>query len=219
MTHGRGGKPGKAGRRVTEDEAELWRQLTHSVDKVKTKPRVTAHGAEPAAPALASSAPASPERPSTAQGRSTRTAPTAAATAPPPKPPAPTELDRRTVRQVAAGKVPIDAVLDLHGLDQAAAYTRLRAFLMSSRANGHRMVLVITGKGGGVRPLAADLRSNRKRGGEGSDPVPRGVLRRSVPQWLEQPDLGAIVLSYAAAGVRHGGDGALYVRLRKARDA
>jgi DNA-nicking Smr family endonuclease len=220
MTHARGGKPGKAGRQVTEDEADLWRQLTHSVGKVKTKPRVTAHGAEPAAPASASTAPGAPGRLSAAQSR-VRTARAAPAAPPPPKPPVPTELDRRTVRQVAAGKVPIDAVLDLHGLHQAAAYARLRAFLVSSQANGHRMVLVITGKGGGVGPLAPDLASYRRGGGEGSDPdaVPRGVLRRSLPQWLEEPELRAVVLSYAAAGVRHGGVGALYVRLRKARGA
>jgi DNA-nicking Smr family endonuclease len=218
MTHGRGGKPGKGGRQVTEDEAELWRQLTHSVDRVKTKPRVPAHEAEPAAPASAPTVPAAPE-PSAARGRTVRAAPATPAAGPPPKAPVPAELDRRTVRQVGAGKVPIDAVLDLHGLHQAAAYTRLRAFLMSSQVNGHRMVLVITGKGNGVRPLAPDLRSNRMRDGEGSDPVSRGVLRRSVPQWLQEPELGAVVLSYAAAGARHGGDGALYVRLRKARDA
>lgn len=219
MTHGRGGKPGKAGRQVTEDEAELWRQLTHSVGKVKAKPRVTAHGVEPAAPA--SAAPASPERAAAAQSRNARAAPAAPAAAPLPKPPVPRELDRRSVRQVATGKAPIDAVLDLHGLHQAAAFTRLRAFLMSSQANGHRMVLVITGKGGGVRPLAPDLPSYGRRDGEGSDPASasRGVLRRSVPQWLEEPELRAVVLSYAAAGARHGGDGALYIRLRKMRDA
>jgi DNA-nicking Smr family endonuclease len=115
--------------------------------------------------------------------------------------------------------VAIDDVLDLHGLHQDRAHARLRAFLMSSQAKGHRMVLVITGKGGGVRPLAPDPRSYRERGGEGSDPASRGVLRRSVPLWLDEPELRAVVVGYASAGVRHGGDGALYVRLRKARDA
>jgi DNA-nicking Smr family endonuclease len=36
-----------------------------------------------------------------------------------------------------------------------------------------------------------------------------------VPRWLEEPDLRAVVLSYTQAGPRHGGAGALYVRLRK----
>jgi DNA-nicking Smr family endonuclease len=122
------------------------------------------------------------------------------------------------LRQVASGRVSIDATLDLHGLHQNAAHARLRAFLVSSQAKGHRMVLVITGKGGGVRSLAPQPRSDRERDGEQSDPSARGVLRRSVPQWLEESEFRAVVLSYAAAGVRHGGDGALYIRLRKARD-
>lgn len=81
------------------------------------------------------------------------------------------------------------------------------------------MVLVITGKGGGggVGPLAPDLQ--RDADGERFDSGRRGVLRRSVPRWLDEPELRAVVVSYASAGVRHGGDGALYVRLRKARDA
>jgi len=73
------------------------------------------------------------------------------------------------------------------------------------------MLLVITGKGGEIETgdhLARIL----------GEPE-RGVLRRSVPQWLEEPELRAIVLGYTTAGLRHGGEGALYVRLRKAREA
>jgi DNA-nicking Smr family endonuclease len=198
---------------MTPDEAELWRQLAHSIDKVRTKPRVTAHSGEPAAPAPG---PPTPKR-GAVERRSAADAPRQM---PPPakgQAPRPAEFDRRTLRQVATGRVSIDARLDLHGLQQEAAHARLRAFLAGCRANGHRMVLVITGKGGG-RPPAAYLCSDRKRGGEGADPSSRGVLRRSVPQWLEEPEFRAIVLGYAAAGVRHGGEGALYIRLRKARE-
>ena len=46
----------------------------------------------------------------------------------------------------------------------------------------------------------------------------RGVIRRGVPHWLEEPDLRAVVLSYTEASPRHGGTGALYVQLRKARE-
>jgi DNA-nicking Smr family endonuclease len=112
--------------------------------------------------------------------------------------------------------VAIDDVLDLHGLRQDAAHARLRAFLVSSQAMGHRMVLVITGKGGAARPLPSEPRSYAAGG---ADSATRGVLRRSVPLWLDEPEFRAVVVGYAAAGVRHGGDGALYVRLRKARDA
>jgi DNA-nicking Smr family endonuclease len=217
MNHGGGGRPGKGGRQVTEDEAELWLQLTHSVEKVKAKPRVAARGGEAAAPR--------PARPSGAKpAQCGHAAPASRAPAAPsprgPHPPPPAEFDRRTLRQVATGKVPIDGVLDLHGMHQSTAHTRLRAFLVSSQAKGHRMVLVITGKGGAASgPVASDRRSYHQAGGEGSDPATRGVLRRSVPNWLDEPEFRPIVLGYAAAVARHGGDGALYVRLRKARDA
>ena len=76
---------------------------------------------------------------------------------------------------------------------------RLRAFLRDAHANGHRTVLVITGKG--------------KLGAE-SD---RGVLRRQVPQWLALPEFRALVVGFEEAHIGHGGEGALYVRLRRRR--
>ncbi|HEX5866107.1 MAG TPA: Smr/MutS family protein, partial [Beijerinckiaceae bacterium] len=45
----------------------------------------------------------------------------------------------------------------------------------------------------------------------------RGVLRRVVPHWLRLPDLRPLVVGFEEAAVRHGGAGALYVRLRRAR--
>ena len=70
-------------------------------------------------------------------------------------------------------------------------------------------MLVITGKGG-EEPADAlgSLMGERQR----------GVIRRNVPHWLEEPDLRAVVLSYTQASPRHGGAGALYVQLRKARE-
>jgi DNA-nicking Smr family endonuclease len=221
MNRDGGGKPrsSRAGRQITEEEAELWHQVGRSLDKVKKKPRVTAHADSPA--------PASPG-PERASGSAHRASPKAspptpatrhpkpASSHPPPpqssRPPAPAEIDRRLHRQVAVGKVPIDAVLDLHGLNQAAAHRRLRGFLLSCQARRHRMVLVVTGKGG---PGRADAQFDDWCG----DGSRRGVLRRSVPLWLEEPELRAIVVGYASAGVRHGGEGALYIRLRKAREA
>jgi DNA-nicking Smr family endonuclease len=201
-----GGK--STGRPVTPDEAALWRHATHSLDKVKAKPRVTGHPA-PAAPEPPRSAeahaappakPAAPPKASAAPRAATgrRTAPLA-------------EFDRRTFRQVATGKVAIDVRLDLHGLQRGDAHGRLRACLLDSQAKGHRMVLVITGKGteAGTGDHLARMLGRQER----------GVLRRSVPQWLEAPEFRAIVSSYTTASARHGGDGALYVRLRKARDA
>ena len=83
------------------------------------------------------------------------------------------------------------------GLTQAEAHEALLRFLRRAQAEGAKFVLVITGKGG-----------------PGGD---RGVLRRQVPLWLALPELRACVLGFDVAHVGHGGEGALYVRLRKGR--
>jgi DNA-nicking Smr family endonuclease len=114
--------------------------------------------------------------------------------------PAPlTSLDRRTRSKITKGKVPIDARVDLHGLTQAAAQQRLRHFLAEAHVSGIKMALVITGKG----------MPDADRPGE-----ERGVLRRVVPQWLGSGEFRAFVIGFEPAGRRHGGEGALYVRIR-----
>jgi DNA-nicking Smr family endonuclease len=198
-----GGRSGS--RHVTPNEAALWRQATRSLDKVKAKPRVSAHAAE-VAPARSTETYAGGAAKARRPGPVKQNAPPPASSPPQTVPLA--EFDRRGLRQVASGKVAIDAVLDLHGLRQGDAHARLRAFLARAQAQGHRMLLVITGKGGEAE--TGDYLASVDRPG-------RGILRRSVPQWLEEPGLRAIVLSYTAASPRHGGNGALYVRLRKAR--
>jgi DNA-nicking Smr family endonuclease len=117
-----------------------------------------------------------------------------------PAPPSLARLDDRTKRRLVRGTVPIDERLDLHGLTQEAAHSALRHFLVSARARGARIVLVITGKG---------------RGGMAAEVHERGVLRRSVPHWLADPSLRSIVLGFEEAHLAHGGAGAIYVRLRR----
>jgi DNA-nicking Smr family endonuclease len=111
---------------------------------------------------------------------------------------------------VASGKVAIDARLDLHGVRRRDAHAQLNAFLRASQEQGCKTVLVITGKGDEASGHADHL------AGALGEPQ-RGVLRRLVPQWLAEPELRAVVLSFIAAGVRHGGNGALYVQLRRRR--
>ena len=198
-------RPGDAGRPVGDDGEELWQSVARSTTRLRAKPRVGAHTpVEPprAGPASSERTPAkqaekpggkppAPQRPS---AKNSRPAPLA-------------DLDRRTVRQIGSGRIEIDDRLDLHGATQAQARVRLRAFLRQSQAQGFRTVLVITGKGGGPEP-ADNL-------GRALGEPQRGVLRGSVPTWLEEADMRPIVLGYAPA-VRHGGQGALYVQLRKA---
>jgi DNA-nicking Smr family endonuclease len=90
--------------------------------------------------------------------------------------------------------------VDLHGLTLAEAHDLLARFLRAASAQGARVVLVITGKGGPAGPERE-----------------RGVLRRQVPLWLKAPVLRDLVIGFAAAHGSHGGEGALYVRLRRRR--
>lgn len=116
-----------------------------------------------------------------------------------PAPPPLSPLGRRMRSRVARGKEDIDGRLDLHGLTQSEAHVALLRFLRQAGGRGARLVLVITGKGA--------------RGEEGE----RGVLRRQVPQWLRLPEFRALVIGFEQAHVAHGGEGALYVRVRRAR--
>ena len=105
-------------------------------------------------------------------------------------------LTRRMKSRVARGRHAIDARLDLHGFTQHEAHAVLLRFLRTASARDARLVLVITGKG---------------RGGE------IGVLRRQVPHWLGLPEFRDVVIGFEDAHIAHGGEGALYVRVRRSR--
>jgi DNA-nicking Smr family endonuclease len=115
-------------------------------------------------------------------------------------------LDRQTSRQLDKGKIEVEAHLDLHGMRQRDAHAQLRRFLKTAQARGLKHVLVITGKG-------ADQAASRSFYEEDE----RGVLRQAVPHWLSGPDFATLVVSFSEAPRRLGGEGALYVRLRRAR--
>ncbi len=108
-------------------------------------------------------------------------------------------LGRRMKQRVARGKELIDGRLDLHGLTQSEAHAALLRFLRAASSRGARLVLVITGKGARV--------------GEGE----LGVLKRQVPQWLGLPEFRPLVVGFEGAHVAHGGEGALYVRVRRSK--
>jgi DNA-nicking Smr family endonuclease len=102
-------------------------------------------------------------------------------------------IDQKTARKLSRGRIEIDARIDLHGMTQTRAHAALQRFLEMASRRGDRIVLVITGKG-------------RESG---------GILRRAVPLWLEERNLRALAAAWREANPAHGGEGALYVRLRK----
>jgi len=108
--------------------------------------------------------------------------------APPAAPPL-APLGRRERWRLSRGRMQIDARLDLHGMTLTRAHR-----------DGLTFVLVITGKG-------------RATGAESG----RGVLRREVPQWLGLPEFRSLVVGFEEAHIGHGGEGALYVRIRRSK--
>jgi DNA-nicking Smr family endonuclease len=178
-------------RRLTSEERQLWAQVAAGVRPLKGRALDPELGVEQ--PGRAGAPPARSGAP---------LASPAAAAIPVILPPV-GPLERRTAAALRRGRQGIDAAIDLHGLRQADAHRALRAFLHRSQGSGFKVVLVITGKGAAGAPS-----------------VPfeeRGVLRRVVPHWLRLPDLRPLVVGFEEAAVRHGGAGALYVRLRRAR--
>jgi len=131
-----------------------------------------------------------------------KSAPKAKATAPVAKAPpqkTPTGLDGNTARKLRRGELAPDSKLDLHGLTEAAAHRALTAFMLAAHRRGDRLVLVVTGKGS-------------------PDPARwRGVLKAMVPRWLDEAPMVKLIADKRWAHLRHGGEGALYVYLRKAK--
>ncbi|MEI9996116.1 MAG: Smr/MutS family protein [Rhizomicrobium sp.] len=120
-----------------------------------------------------------------------------------------TGVDGRTDARMRRGLLDPDAKLDLHGLTEQAAHRALLLFLRSAQARGHRLVLVVTGKG---KPLAPDAPFDLELHARS-----RGVLKSSVPRWLNERDFAGLIANTATAHKKHGGTGAMYVYLRKPR--
>lgn len=116
----------------------------------------------------------------------------------------PVRMDAATHKAMRAGRLRPEARIDLHGLTLAEAQPELVRFILTAHSAGRRLVLVITGKG-------------KDRDSGGPIPARLGALRHQVPHWLGLPPLRGAVLQVTEAHQRHGGAGAYYVYLRRAR--
>jgi DNA-nicking Smr family endonuclease len=179
-------------RSLSEEERALWESVAKQVKPLRKKSRAAkSHAAETSAetPAAARAAPAPKPR-------------VPAQTISPPKPATPplAPLGRRERAKLSRGRMEIDARLDLHGMTQVRAHRALFGFLQRAHHDGLTFVLVITGKGK-----------------VGAVETERGVLRRQVPQWLSLPEFRSLVVGFEEAHIGHGGEGALYVRIRRSR--
>lgn len=196
-------------RELKADETLLWNKVTRTVTPMRTAKQNSKEAANLQEEMAALMAPNIKSQPIRVAGlraakSAAQSAKIAAQTPQSPAPkrspsPAPiaSHLDKPVYRKISKGRVPIDATIDLHNMNQQQAITRLQGFLSQAYDLGHRHVLVITGKGG--------------------SPTSEGVLRRMLPVWLNTPAFSHIVNGYQSASRDHGGDGAFYVRLRRQR--
>jgi DNA-nicking Smr family endonuclease len=151
--------------------------------------------AESAAPRPAPAA-ASARKPAAPQAR---TAPIAA----PPRPKPGTTLDGSWDKQLSRGLVSPDRSIDLHGHNLASAHALLDSALEQAVREGDRVVLLVTGK----PPLPSSAR-----------PHARGAIRAAVGDWLAGSRHAGAIAAVRGAHPRHGGNGALYIILRRTRD-
>jgi len=183
-------------RQLSDEDAALWTGFTRSITPLRppksAKPIAKTSATSSATPAVAGA-------PAPAQPRSRAVAPRET---PPPAPPL-APLGRRLKQRVARGREPIDARIDLHGMTQHEAHAALLRFLHRAQANGAKTALVVTGKGKSA--------AHRDAASE------RGVLKRQVPLWLALPEFRPLIVGFDDAHVGHGGEGALYVRLRRGK--
>jgi DNA-nicking Smr family endonuclease len=178
-------------RQLSDEEHELWSGVVRSITPLRSAERKPKPKSKPAAePVVVAST-----SPKTPRARARREA------SPTPKMPPLTPFDRRLKQRVARGRETIDARIDLHGMTQSQAHDALARFLRRAQADGARIALVVTGKGAGGNTRDAE----------------RGVLRRQVPLWLALPEFRSLIVGFEEAHVSHGGQGAIYVRLRRSR--
>ena len=197
-------RPG-ARKKYTVPDHALWREIARQIKPLRPAHKSDEPGQPASPPATKADEPARPNRPAKPAGQPHRP--------PPPRHPAMpalTGIDRRMQRRLIRGAADIDARLDLHGESIETARVQLQRFLADARTQGHRLVLVITGKG------ASPFSSHTLHGtGHFHSPERLGRLRRMVLEWLDEPEFRAHVSGFQPAHPRHGGGGALYVRLRR----
>lgn len=166
------------------DDWELWEKYKEKVDPLKEDHQI--------------------QHPSPPERKKKPTQPLKFKPAPTPRAQESDQKDLRvTLRSQKRRKITVEAELDLHGMTQKQAYTRLVSFIDSAYNLGKRTVLIITGKGLS-KPSPQEPMETR-----------RGVLKQEVPKWLNQSPLRHMIIEYAEASIADGGSGALYVFIRK----
>ncbi|MGB0574059.1 MAG: Smr/MutS family protein [Hyphomicrobiales bacterium] len=115
-----------------------------------------------------------------------------------------TGIHKRLDQKMTRGHVEIDASIDLHGLNQEQARLELNNFILRSKKNNFKIVLVITGKGNSPKTDSVYEVDNNQR----------GVLNKNLPLWLKKDEIRKNINGYRYASQKHGGQGAYYILLK-----
>lgn len=190
----------KAPRGLSAEEARLWAQVAQTVTPLSKDRRVTPPPSPDREVEEAASSPPQREAAGVAGSQpSARSTPAQ----PAPQGPAGGGLDSSWDRKLARAAIDPDFTLDLHGHTLDQAHRRLDLGLGQAKANGARLVLLITGR---PRPAEAADRATR-----------RGAIRAKVLDWLAAGPHAADIAAIRKAHRRHGGEGALYLVLKRRR--
>ncbi len=192
---------------LSKEDMALWEKVQNSVDEKKPIKKQEQEATRTPSPSSQEFADMLDNPQASKSVKKSEPPPSTKVLSPTAKKPAAPKIEtfnHQEARSISSGKQTIEGMIDLHGYTQHQAEGSLRSFLKRAQADGKRFVLVITGKG--------QKRNHEQRAFELGAPEP-GVLKRQVPVWLD--DMAEIVLSYTTAHKKHGGQGALYVRLRK----
>ena len=191
-----------APRGLSEAEKAAWERLAATVTPLNPlRPLAGAAPADPKPPAEAPPKP--PAKPAKPPAPATRPVPLHRPAASPPPAGAEDGLDSHWERRFKAGSVAPDFTLDLHGHSLDAAHARLESGLFQAKAMGARVILLIAGK---PRPVDAADRGSR-----------RGAIRAKILDWLAAGPHGSDIAAIRKAHRRHGGEGALYLVLKRPR--
>lgn len=181
-------------RQLNSDEAALWAKVMASVKPLRAV-TLAAHvpdSIQVERPAPVRSVPTI-ERP--------RVRSALAPAIPPARVPANT-LDGGWDKRIAKGMIMPDSAIDLHGETLASAHALLDQGLERAIRRGDRVLLLVTGKP--PRP-------------ESERPHARGAIRAAVADWIGASRHADAIAAVRGAHPRHGGQGALYLVLRRGR--
>jgi DNA-nicking Smr family endonuclease len=186
-------------RRLDPDEAALWKKVAATVQPLAKRP-----------------APLEPKAPPTIRPPKTTPRASAPAAAPRPSSPLPprrtwasSTLDGHWDRRLRKGLVRPEMSIDLHGHTLASAQALLDEAIGRALLRGARVLLVVAGR---LRPGADRLPQMH------GAPRPRGAIRASLPEWLSVSPYADRIVALRPAHISHGGGGAVYVILRRARE-